>query len=99
MLRRIVWLLALVPVMCCAEKVALTFDDLPLNGVLQAGVNEVDIVKRVLPIFKARKGIAISETSRTNRTHCSAIEGTPPSSRQAAASSASDETTRWPRPS
>jgi peptidoglycan/xylan/chitin deacetylase (PgdA/CDA1 family) len=40
---------------CFAQKVALTFDDLPLNGTLPAGVTQVDIVKRVLPIFAAQK--------------------------------------------
>jgi hypothetical protein len=44
-------LLALVPALCVAEKVAVSFDDLPLNGSLPAGVTEVDIVKQVLPIF------------------------------------------------
>ena len=48
-------LLVLAPALCAAEKVALTFDDLPLNGSLPAGVTEVDIVKRVLPIFADRK--------------------------------------------
>ena len=46
-------LLTLAPLVCTAEQVALTFDDLPLNGSLQAGVSEADIVKRVLPIFAA----------------------------------------------
>lgn len=31
-------LLARAPVLCLAEKVAVTFDDLPLNGSLRAGV-------------------------------------------------------------
>lgn len=48
-------LLTLASAVCMAEKVALTFDDLPLNGVLQPGVAEPDIVKRVLPIFAAEK--------------------------------------------
>jgi hypothetical protein len=48
-------LLMLAPALCAAEKVAVTFDDLPLNGSLPAGVTEVDIVKRVLPIFEQRK--------------------------------------------
>jgi peptidoglycan/xylan/chitin deacetylase (PgdA/CDA1 family) len=48
-------LFALVPAVCMAEKVAITFDDLPINGSLPAGVTEVDIVKRVLPIFAERK--------------------------------------------
>lgn len=38
-----------------AEKVALTFDDLPLNGQLPNGVSEADIAKRALAILKARK--------------------------------------------
>jgi hypothetical protein len=48
-------LLALGPALCLAEKVAVTFDDLPVNGSLPAGVTEVDIVERVLPIFSGRK--------------------------------------------
>ncbi len=48
-------LLALGPADCRAEKVAITFDDLPLNGTLPAGVSEVDIVRRVLPILAAAK--------------------------------------------
>jgi peptidoglycan-N-acetylglucosamine deacetylase len=48
--------LALIPMTPCkAEKVALTFDDLPLNGTLQSGVDEVALMKRVLPLFAARK--------------------------------------------
>jgi peptidoglycan-N-acetylglucosamine deacetylase len=39
-----------------AEKLAITFDDLPLNGSLPRGVTEVDIVKRVLPILKQTQG-------------------------------------------
>jgi peptidoglycan/xylan/chitin deacetylase (PgdA/CDA1 family) len=38
-----------------ADKVALTFDDLPVNGALPVGVNEADIVTKVLPIFSAHK--------------------------------------------
>jgi peptidoglycan/xylan/chitin deacetylase (PgdA/CDA1 family) len=34
-----------------AEKVALTFDDLPVNGELPPGVDEAGIVAQVLPIF------------------------------------------------
>lgn len=48
-------LLACIPLLCSAEKVALTFDDLPLNGALQPGVDEVDLVNRVLPIFAEHK--------------------------------------------
>ncbi len=39
------------------------------------------------------------DTSRSNSTNASAIEGTPPSSLHAAASAAVESTTRWPRPS
>ena len=46
----------LLPVVTYAEKLAITFDDLPLNGSLPQGVTEVDIVKRVLPILKATHG-------------------------------------------
>ena len=45
----------LFPIAGFAQKVALTFDDLPLNGSLQTGVNEADIVRAVLPIFTARQ--------------------------------------------
>jgi peptidoglycan-N-acetylglucosamine deacetylase len=48
-------LLVFAPMICSAEKVALTFDDLPLNGALPTGVNEADLVKKVLPIFAAHK--------------------------------------------
>jgi peptidoglycan/xylan/chitin deacetylase (PgdA/CDA1 family) len=36
-----------------AEKVAITFDDLPINGALAPGLTEADIVKRVLTILAA----------------------------------------------
>lgn len=48
-------LLAALPLPSLAEKVALTFDDLPLNGALPAGVSEVDLVRKVLPVFAARQ--------------------------------------------
>lgn len=48
-------ILGLMPACCPAQKVALTFDDLPVNGTLPAGMTEVDLVKRVLPILKAAK--------------------------------------------
>lgn len=47
--------LVLLPLFANAEKVALTFDDLPVSGSLPQGVTEVDIVKRVLPILAAAK--------------------------------------------
>jgi peptidoglycan/xylan/chitin deacetylase (PgdA/CDA1 family) len=52
-------LLCLLATRCLAEKVALTFDDLPLNGTLPAGVTEVDVVKRVLPILRAHKAAPV----------------------------------------
>jgi peptidoglycan/xylan/chitin deacetylase (PgdA/CDA1 family) len=45
---------------CCgapnafAEKLAITFDDLPLNGMLESGTNESDLVRSTLAILKAR---------------------------------------------
>src|SRR4051794_33104794 len=44
------------PALAFAEKLAITFDDLPLNGTLPRGVTEVDIVKRVLPILNKTQG-------------------------------------------
>ena len=55
----ILLLLTAVPLPSLAEKVALTFDDLPLNGTLPEGVSEVDIMSKVLPIFASRKAPAI----------------------------------------
>ncbi|HET6181221.1 MAG TPA: polysaccharide deacetylase family protein [Candidatus Sulfotelmatobacter sp.] len=37
-----------------AQKVAITFDDLPLNGELPAGVSRVDITRETLAVLKAR---------------------------------------------
>ena len=51
----IVALLALTPSLAAPEPLAITFDDLPLSGPPPADMNEVDIVKRVLPIFAARR--------------------------------------------
>lgn len=48
-------LLSLLPGLAAAEKVAITFDDLPVNGSLPAGVTEADIVRGVLPIFAQRR--------------------------------------------
>jgi peptidoglycan/xylan/chitin deacetylase (PgdA/CDA1 family) len=49
-------LMCLISASTLAEKLAITFDDLPLNGTLPQGKTEVDIVKAVLPILKATKG-------------------------------------------
>jgi peptidoglycan-N-acetylglucosamine deacetylase len=38
-----------------AEKVAITFDDLPRNGELVAGIDEAAVAKRTLAILKSRK--------------------------------------------
>lgn len=47
-----VWLLALIP--CFGQKVAITFDDLPLNGDLPPRVTRVQIVRDTIAILKAR---------------------------------------------
>jgi peptidoglycan/xylan/chitin deacetylase (PgdA/CDA1 family) len=39
---------------CLAQKVAITFDDLPLNGLLPPGVTRVETAKNVLAILKQR---------------------------------------------
>jgi Polysaccharide deacetylase len=39
---------------CAAQKVAITFDDLPLNGGLPAGVMRVQIARDVVALLKAR---------------------------------------------
>jgi peptidoglycan-N-acetylglucosamine deacetylase len=39
---------------CFAQKVAITFDDLPLNGLLPPGVTRVEITKNTLAVLKAR---------------------------------------------
>jgi peptidoglycan-N-acetylglucosamine deacetylase len=59
MFRHLLALFALLPLTSTAEKVALTFDDLPFNGQLQQDVNEAEIVKRVLPIFAAHHAPSI----------------------------------------
>jgi peptidoglycan/xylan/chitin deacetylase (PgdA/CDA1 family) len=40
--------------MCAAQKVAITFDDLPLNGDLPPGVTRLQIARDTLAIMKAR---------------------------------------------
>ena len=40
--------------MCAAQKVAITFDDLPLNGMLPPGVTRVETTRNVLAILKKR---------------------------------------------
>lgn len=46
-------LLTLVPI-CAAQKVAITFDDLPLNGELPTGVSRVEIVRNTLAVLKRK---------------------------------------------
>ena len=46
------------PAIATAEKLALTFDDLPLNGALRAGTTEVDLVRETLPILAARNAVS-----------------------------------------
>lgn len=48
-------LAVLSPTTVLAEKVALTFDDLPLNGELPPGMTRAGIVRDVLGILKARR--------------------------------------------
>ncbi len=45
-------LLVCMPVVCAAQKIAITFDDLPQNGDLPPGVTRVDIAKSTLAILK-----------------------------------------------
>jgi peptidoglycan/xylan/chitin deacetylase (PgdA/CDA1 family) len=40
------------PVFCAAQKIAITFDDLPLNGELPPGVTRVEIAKDAIAILK-----------------------------------------------
>jgi peptidoglycan-N-acetylglucosamine deacetylase len=40
---------------CAAQKLAVTFDDLPLNGTLPPGVTETETTKNVLAILKKRR--------------------------------------------
>ena len=39
---------------CSAQKVAITFDDLPLNGDLPPGVTRVQIARDTIALLKAR---------------------------------------------
>jgi len=39
---------------CCAQKVAITFDDLPLNGDLPTGLTRVQIARDAVALLKAR---------------------------------------------
>ena len=52
-------LLILLPSAGFAQGVAITFDDLPLNGELPAGVTRVEITKSVLTVLTARRAPTI----------------------------------------
>lgn len=46
--------ISVLPLVCAAQKVAITFDDLPLNGMLPPGVTRVATTRNVLAILKKR---------------------------------------------
>src|SRR5262245_59756568 len=48
-------LLACAPAFCLAEKAALTFDDLPLNGTLASDMTRLGIVKDTLAVLKKQR--------------------------------------------
>jgi peptidoglycan-N-acetylglucosamine deacetylase len=45
---------------CAAQKVAITFDDLPLNGELPAGVTRGEITRDTLAVLKQRHVPAVN---------------------------------------
>jgi peptidoglycan/xylan/chitin deacetylase (PgdA/CDA1 family) len=47
-------LVCAVATLCAAQKVAITFDDLPLNGDLPPGVTRVEIARDTIALMKAR---------------------------------------------
>jgi peptidoglycan-N-acetylglucosamine deacetylase len=51
---RVVFLLIVLCGVCAAQKLAITFDDLPLNGALPPGVTRVETARNVLAILKKR---------------------------------------------
>ena len=53
--RHVVLMCLLAPVLLHAENVAITFDDLPLNGELAPGMTRVGIVRNVLEILKSQR--------------------------------------------
>src|SRR3984885_8699290 len=50
-----VLLMVCAPLFCAAQKIAITFDDLPLNGELPPGVTKVEIAKDTVAILKKWK--------------------------------------------
>jgi peptidoglycan/xylan/chitin deacetylase (PgdA/CDA1 family) len=53
-MRSLLAVLLLTGTACLAQKVAITFDDLPLNGELAPGVSPVDITRDTLALLKQR---------------------------------------------
>ena len=51
---RMGWLVVAFCAACAAQKVAITFDDLPLNGELPPGVTRAETARNVLAILKKR---------------------------------------------
>ena len=45
--------LLVAPLVCSAQKVAITFDDLPLNGQLPTGITRVEIARETIAVLKA----------------------------------------------
>jgi peptidoglycan/xylan/chitin deacetylase (PgdA/CDA1 family) len=56
-MRHFIWLFSILGALaaqnCAAQKVAITFDDLPLNGDLPSGVTRVEIARKTLAVLKA----------------------------------------------
>jgi peptidoglycan-N-acetylglucosamine deacetylase len=50
--RLLVLLILSAPLFCAAQKIAITFDDLPLNGELPPGVTRVEIARDTIAILK-----------------------------------------------
>ncbi len=76
MLAAIGMLVILVPGTALAEKVALTFDDLPLNGELPPGMTRAGIVRDVLAILKARRAPAVYGFINARRSEEAVADGT-----------------------
>ena len=68
-------LAVLVPAAALAEKVALTFDDLPLNGELPPGMTRAGIVRDVLAILKARRVPAVYGFINAQRSEDAVADG------------------------
>jgi len=68
-------LVTLLPATALAEKIALTFDDLPLNGELPPGVTRAGIVRDVLAILKARRLPAVYGFINARRSEDAVTDG------------------------